>query len=158
MAVSICRDCKFEHEDCKGYKDLEKIKCNYFKPLYEPEEESDELVDFFMNYKKMCTTLNCERCELFGNDQRCLCDIEFTEITKEDIERMRNAVENFKTADPPPVKLVDGNYIIDQLNRLKEVFVTLGMKDSEYCCGIICGISYAIGGIQDVMLNGSDKE
>ena len=45
--VGRCRECAYEKADCKGNKDLEKIKCEYFKKpqVFNAKEAAERIAE-----------------------------------------------------------------------------------------------------------------
>ena len=71
MSVSICRDCALERSDCKGVKDAEKIKCDYFrkKTVVNVKEMAERIAELELENKKLrenaVEVVRCKDCKSF---------------------------------------------------------------------------------------------
>lgn len=45
--IGLCDNCALKHADCKGNKDLEKIKCEYFKKpqVFNAKEAAERIAE-----------------------------------------------------------------------------------------------------------------
>lgn len=153
--VGLCRDCAAEKLECKGMKDIEKLDCKFFEKRID-----DPVIKFIMDFNKMCSSINCPECELFSTDSNVntVCMFDREQYSVEDAELMVAAVERFNRKKEEEKPLDDDlSYVLEQLRSLKSIFEACNVfTDDPHTRGLIDGLGYAIGGVEDVIINGRE--
>jgi hypothetical protein len=62
--VGLCRYCAYEHSDCKGNKDLEKLNCGYYKkkPVQNVKEMAERVAELEIKLKDSVEVVRCKDC------------------------------------------------------------------------------------------------
>ena len=88
MSVSICRDCALERSDCKGVKDAEKIKCDYFrkKTVVNIKEMAERIAELEIENKKLReNAVEVVRCKDCKHKTFCSMKVQYVKVAESNI-------------------------------------------------------------------------
>lgn len=62
--IGLCEFCAYKQSDCKGNKDLEKLKCEYYKkrPVQNVKQMAERIAELEIKLKDSAEVVRCKDC------------------------------------------------------------------------------------------------
>lgn len=63
--IGLCEFCAYKQSDCKGNKDLEKLKCDYYKkrPVQNVKQMAERVAELEIKLKDSVKVVRCKDCK-----------------------------------------------------------------------------------------------
>lgn len=92
--IGLCEFCAYKQSDCKGNKDLEKLKCDYYKkrPVQNVKQMAERIAELEIKLKDSVEVVYCKDCYHAEDDITHMFCVYFHHKVYED-DYCSNAVE-----------------------------------------------------------------